>query len=196
MLPTLLLLLSLLALRVLPWTAGQEVASQLSGWAPLMAFACCGGAFLPKRLALWLPAAGLIISGVIVNALADWPLFHPAAIVVAAASVAAAAAGSVVRSAKVSLPVLVTVSLSSTVLFYLVSNTVSFFVDPFYPRSFAGWVQCLTTGHPEFNPPTWVFGLRQLVADSAFTVLFWALCRSRTAVAFAPLRGIAPATHA
>ena len=195
MLPTLLLLLSLLALRVLPWAAGQDVAWQWSGWAPLMAFACCGGAFLPKRLALWLPAVGLLASGVMVNALTGWPLLHPAAIVVAAASVAAAAAGSAVRGAKVSIKALVVVSISSTVLFYLVSNTVSFFADPAYPRSLAGWVQCLTTGHPQF-PPTWLFGLRQLAADTAFTGLFWALCRSRTAVAVGPLRGIAPASHA
>jgi hypothetical protein len=63
------------------------------------------------------------------------------------------------------------------VLFHLVSNTVSFFIDPGYAKTLAGWWQCQTVGLPHFSPPTWVFTARQLVGDLAFTGLFFAAFR-------------------
>ena len=56
-------------------------------------------------------------------------------------------------------------------LFYLVSNTVSWLVNPVYAKTIAGWVQALTVGLPGF-PPTWVFGLKSLLGTGLFTGLF------------------------
>ena len=58
-----------------------------------------------------------------------------------------------------------------TLLFYLVSNTMSWFGNPAYVKSFAGWIQALTVGLPGF-PPTWFFGLKSLLGTSLFTGLF------------------------
>ena len=58
-----------------------------------------------------------------------------------------------------------------TLLFYLVSNTMAWFGNPAYVKSFAGWIQALTVGLPGF-PPTWFFGLKSLLGTSLFTGLF------------------------
>ena len=62
-------------------------------------------------------------------------------------------------------------TLLGALLFYLVSNTVSWLVNPVYVKSIAGWVQALTVGLPGF-PPTWVFGLKSLLGTGLFTGLF------------------------
>mgnify|MGYP001502669409 FL=1 len=62
-------------------------------------------------------------------------------------------------------------TLLGALLFYLVSNTVSWLVNPVYAKSIAGWVQALTVGLPGF-PPTWLFGLKSLLGTGLFTGLF------------------------
>ena len=62
-------------------------------------------------------------------------------------------------------------TLLGALLFYLVSNTVSWLVNPAYVKTIAGWVQALTVGLPGF-PPTWVFGLKSLLGTGLFTGLF------------------------
>ena len=62
-------------------------------------------------------------------------------------------------------------TLIGALLFYLVSNTVSWLVNPVYAKTIAGWVQALTVGLPGF-PPTWVFGLKSLLGTGLFTGLF------------------------
>ena len=62
-------------------------------------------------------------------------------------------------------------TLVGALLFYLVSNTVSWMVNPVYAKTIAGWVQALTVGLPGF-PPTWVFGLKTLLGTGLFTGLF------------------------
>ena len=62
-------------------------------------------------------------------------------------------------------------TLLGALLFYLVTNTVSWMVTPAYAKTIAGWVQALTVGLPGF-PPTWVFGLKSLLGTGLFTGLF------------------------
>ena len=62
-------------------------------------------------------------------------------------------------------------TLFGALLFYLVSNSVSWMVNPAYAKTIAGWVQALTGGLPGF-PPTWVFGLKTLLGTGLFTGLF------------------------
>ena len=62
-------------------------------------------------------------------------------------------------------------TLFGAMLFYLVSNSVSWMVNPAYAKTIAGWVQALTVGLPGF-PPTWVFGLKTLLGTGLFTGLF------------------------
>ena len=62
-------------------------------------------------------------------------------------------------------------TLFGALLFYLVSNSVSWMVNSAYAKTIAGWVQALTVGLPGF-PPTWVFGLKTLLGTGLFTGLF------------------------
>ena len=62
-------------------------------------------------------------------------------------------------------------TLLGALLFYLVSNTVSWMVNPAYAKPIAGWVPALTVGLPGF-PPTWVFGLKSLLGTGLYTGLF------------------------
>ena len=62
-------------------------------------------------------------------------------------------------------------TLFGALLFYLVSNSVSWMVNPAYAKTIAGWLQALTVGLPGF-PPTWMFGLKTLLGTGLFTGLF------------------------
>ena len=189
MAPILLLLVSIALFRTAPWLSGEETVRDFAGWAPVMGFALCGGAFLPRHLALWLPAVAILLSGAVVNTLTGWPLVNVFSIVVAVSSVAVAAAGAAIKK-KASLAALLGTSILCTVLFHLVSNTVSFFIDPGYAKTLAGWWQCQTIGLPQYAPQTWVFTVRQICGDLAFTAVFYAAFRQSL-----PQRGTVPAVE-
>jgi hypothetical protein len=60
--------------------------------------------------------------------------------------------------------------LGCAVVFYLVSNTLCWWVKPYYAKDFAGWVQALVQGTPGF-PPTWMFFRNSLLSDLGFSLL-------------------------
>ncbi len=76
-------------------------------------------------------------------------------------------------------------TLIGALLFYLVSNTVSWMVNPAYAKTIAGWVQALTVGLPGF-PPTWLFGLKSLLGTGLFTGLFVGAMKWSEAIDDAP----------
>ena len=76
-------------------------------------------------------------------------------------------------------------TLIGALLFYLVSNTVSWMVNPAYAKTIAGWVQALTVGLPGF-PPTWLFGLKSLLGTGLFTGLFAGAMKWSEAIDDAP----------
>ncbi len=176
MIPAVFLLVAVILFRLAPWLAGKEAVQAVAGFTPLMAYALCGGAFLPKRLALWFPAVAVVLTHGAINAVDGQPFLHVSGLFVVAAVVLVSAAGVVIKK-KASAAVLFGTCFASTVLFYLMSNTVSFFMDPGYAKSAAGWWQAITTGRPEFSPQTWMFLIRQLAGDLIFTALFYAIFR-------------------
>ena len=62
-------------------------------------------------------------------------------------------------------------ALASSLVFYLVTNSVSWWTNVGYDKSPAGWWQALTVGLPGF-PPTWTFLRVSLVSDLIFTAIF------------------------
>ena len=68
--------------------------------------------------------------------------------------------------------ILVTVITVNALIFYAVTNVISWALDPSYPRSWEGLVQALTTGLPGY-PPTWVFFRNALVSDFLFVGLIF-----------------------
>ena len=68
-------------------------------------------------------------------------------------------------------------SLVSAVVFYLLTNTLSWVFDPSYGKSLAGLGQALTVGLPGF-PPTWIFLRNGLIAQAIFSGAFLLAYRS------------------
>jgi hypothetical protein len=69
-------------------------------------------------------------------------------------------------------------SVCGSFLFYVVTNTASWFGEPAYAKTVAGWLQALTTGQPGYEP-TWMFFRSTLVSDLLFTGLF-VVCMAAT----------------
>jgi hypothetical protein len=62
--------------------------------------------------------------------------------------------------------------LLGALLFYLVTNTLSWLHDPAYTKTLAGWIQALTTGRLDVHPTTWEFFRNTLSSSGLFTALF------------------------
>jgi hypothetical protein len=62
-------------------------------------------------------------------------------------------------------------ALAGSVLFYLVTNTASWFGDPAYAKDAAGWWQALTVGQPQYYPTIFFFR-NSLASDLLFTGCF------------------------
>jgi hypothetical protein len=176
MIPFLLLIASVILLRIAPSFGGSEAVRAMAGWSPLMALALCGAAFFPRRCAVGAGLAAVVVPHFIINLVQGFPLWDAYLPTLVVAVVAVAVFGASVGK-KAPVVVFAGASLFSTVLFHLVSNTVSFFTEPSYAPTLAGWLQCQTTGLPGF-PPTWLFSLKQLAGDLLFTLTFVFLLRS------------------
>jgi hypothetical protein len=57
------------------------------------------------------------------------------------------------------------------IAFYLITNTISWLVDPAYGRSLGEWFRALTFGRSEW-PETWTFFRNTLLSSGLFTLLF------------------------
>jgi len=62
--------------------------------------------------------------------------------------------------------------LLGAVIFYLVTNTLSWLQDPAYAKTIAGWLQALTIGRPDWHPTTWEMFRNTLGSGGLFTALF------------------------
>jgi hypothetical protein len=62
--------------------------------------------------------------------------------------------------------------LLGAVIFYLVTNTLSWLQDPAYAKTVAGWIQALTTGRLDVQPTTWEMFRKTLLSTGIFTALF------------------------
>ncbi len=170
MLPAIVIIFSVIAFRLVATLFGGENGSFLANFSPMAALVLCGAAFLPKKWALAIPLAALLVSDVLLNI---YYQVAPVTWVTAGIFVAfgmVAGIGWALRGRR-SLPLLLGATVLGTIAFYLVTNTVSFFVSPAYPPTVGGWVQCLTVGTPGF-PPTYLFFRNSLVGDLLFTGLF------------------------
>lgn len=68
-----------------------------------------------------------------------------------------------------------------SLLFYLVTNTMSWFVDPGYAKTLSAWVQALTTGLPNFTP-TIYFLRNSLLSDIAFSCMLLAAYNTEASI--------------
>ncbi|HEX4085220.1 MAG TPA: DUF6580 family putative transport protein [Chthoniobacteraceae bacterium] len=169
----LLLLAAIILYRLCIGFGAHEV--WLYNFSPLAAVALCGAIYLPRRMAVIVPIAALLVSDLLLN-------WHYGAALVSGEMVSRYAAlaavigiGFALRN-RASLAAVLPASMLGSVIFYVVTNTSSWLTEPGYAKSAAGWVQALTTGQPGFAP-TWTFFRSTLISDLLFSALF-VLCMS------------------
>lgn len=139
-------------------------------FSPLMALALCGGVYLNRRAAWLLPLGVLIVSDFALNLRYGSSLFGAGEILRYLCYGTAVVAGFAIARRK-SWGSLALGSLGCSLLFFLVTNTGSWIMDPLYVKSLGGWWQALTVGHPGL-PPTILFFRNSVVSDLLFTGLF------------------------
>jgi hypothetical protein len=141
---------------------------------PITALLFCGAAFwksnkwmLPTALVVW------FVSNLIVNMMYSYPLFHSSTLVTLLAFAVVAAIG-YKFAGKSPIKLILGTVLGATV-FYLITNTVSFIVDPVYAKTLDGYIQCMWTGCPAVPThaiPTYTFFRNSLVANTLGTCFF------------------------
>ena len=163
----------------------------LPNFAPLAAIALCGAIYFPKRVALVLPLAALFASDLVLN------IFRygvtPLSLEMVARYLALALAGGIglLLRARPRFALVMLGSVASSVIFYALTNAVSWLSNPGYAKNFGGLVQSLTVGLPG-RPPSWMFFRNTLVSDLLFSALFMAcIAATRERVFTLPVKQVA-----
>ncbi len=164
-LPLALLLLALVLRAIKSTPAGQDWLPNFSPW---MALAFAGTALLPRALPWWLPTALLVVGDILIHS--SLLLHDPLTMSVIYLSFALAAFAAARWRARLGALGILGGTLACTLLFYLVTNTLSWALLPGYAKTLNGLWQALTTGLPGF-PPAWTFLRNSLLSDLGFTVL-------------------------
>ncbi len=144
----------------------------LSNFAPLAAIALCSAVYFPGKYKFGVPFAALLISDLVLNSYYGFSLINPMVFGHYFAFAAVGLIGLLV-SQRPSLKIILPASLVGSVLFYAVTNAYSWLTDPGYVKNFAGFIQALTVGLPQYSAtPTWMFFRNSVVSDLLFTLLF------------------------
>ena len=172
MIPAFFLILAAAAYRVVTGLVIHSGTTWLSNFAPFTAIALCGAVYFSPKYKFTVPLTALFLSDVVLNAYYNAPLFVPLMICRYCALALIGWLGLVVvrqRSLKTLLPA----SLAGSILFYIITNAFSWLSDPGYAKNFAGLVQALSVGLPQYSAtPTWMFFRNSVLSDLIFTGLF------------------------
>jgi hypothetical protein len=135
----------------------------------------CSAAYFPKRYKFSVPLLTLFISDVILDLRYGAPLFDVQILVRYLALAMVGWLGLLLQS-RVSLKTLLPASIVASTIFYVITNVSSWVMDPGYAKNYAGLVQSLTVGLPQYGAtPTWMFFRNALASDLIFTC-FFVLC--------------------
>ena len=172
MIPALLLVFSAVVYRVTTGLLIHSGASWLSNFAPLAAIALCSAAYFPRKYKFTVPLITLFISDVVLNIRYGAPLLDPQILVRYVALALVGCIGVLLRN-RASLKTLLPASIVGSTIFYVITNAFSWLSDPGYAKNFAGLIQSLTVGLPQYSAtPTWMFFRNSIVSDLLFTLLF------------------------
>ncbi len=136
------------------------------------AFAFCAGVYFAGTMAWWLPLATMLATDVTLNlfyyhtAPLGFYLFLNYAIYTVLIGLGRW------FGQKAAFLKLLGGGLLGALIFYFLTNTLSWLQDPAYTKTISGWIQALTTGHPEIHPTTWEMFRNTLLSGGLFTALF------------------------
>jgi hypothetical protein len=173
MIPAVLLIISTIAFRIITGLAIISGTGWISNFAPLAAMALCGAAYLPRRYAFAIPMAALLVSDVVLNTHYGFPFLNPFVLSHYLAFALIGGLGMLLRD-RAELKTLLSASIAASLIFYFVTNCVSWVFDPGYIKTFAGFIQAQTVGLPVYGgtTPSWMFLRNSLLSDLFFTALF------------------------
>ena len=172
MIPALLLIFSAIAYRIVTGLFAQPGSIGLLNFAPLAAIALCAAAYFPRKYKFTVPMIALLISDVVLNIHYGFSLLSPFVLSHYLGFALVGCLGLLLQNRR-SMKTLLPASIAGSLIFYIVTNLVSWFFDPGYVKNFAGLIQALTIGLPQFSAtPTWMFFRNSLVSDLIFTCLF------------------------
>ena len=172
MIPALLLILSAIAYRIVTGLFAQPGSIGLLNFAPLAAIALCAAAYFPAKYKFTVPMIALLISDVVLNIHYGFSLLSPFVLSHYLGFVLVGCLGLLLQNRR-SMKTLLPASIAGSFIFYVVTNSVSWFFDPGYVKNFAGLIQALTVGLPQYSAtPTWMFFRNSVVSDLLFTALF------------------------
>ncbi len=145
------------------------------------ALAFCAGVYFTARTAWWLPLSVLAVTDIGLNLYylsLGWKVFDLPILKYQLFNYAAYAFliwFGKRFSPRASFMALLGGGILGAILFYLITNTASWFFNPFhnleYTRNFIGWVRALTSGTAGW-PETWEFFRNTLLSGGLFTGLF------------------------
>jgi hypothetical protein len=174
-----------LLLAAVAWRILAVHAPELSNFSPLMALAFCGGVYFRDRWMWCVPFAALLVSDLYIDhyyaVRYDYHWSAGGVVLRLLCFAAGLMLGRAVAGRRSWLR-LAAGTVGASVLFYLVTNTATWFadsayaqvtsgLDAAYARTFAGWWQALTLGHPGL-PSTLFFFRNTFVSDLLFTAGF------------------------
>jgi hypothetical protein len=172
MIPALLLVLSAIAYRIVTGLFAQSGSIGLLNFAPLAAIALCAAAYFPAKYKFTVPMIALLISDVVLNIHYGFSLLSPFVLSHYLGFALVGCLGLLLQNRR-SLKTLLPASIAGSVIFYIVTNLVSWLFDPGYAKNFAGLIQALTIGLPQYSAtPSWMFFRNSLISDLLFTLLF------------------------
>jgi hypothetical protein len=136
------------------------------------AFTFCAGVFLSGPVGWWLPLVTMLVTDVSLNLFYYHIPPFGFYLVLNYAIYALLIGLGKCFGRKTPFFKLVLGGLLGAVIFYLVTNTLSWLQDPAYRKTVAGWIQALTTGRPDWHPTTWEMFRNTLLSGGLFTALF------------------------
>jgi len=172
MIPALILVLAAVLYRLATGLLIHSGATWLSNFAPLAAISLCAAAYFPARLKFSLPLIALFISDAILNSYYGASLLD-AHILGRYLALALVGCIGLLLQNRASLKTLLPGSIAASTVFYLITCAFSWLSDPGYTKNFAGLIQAITIGLPQYaSTPSWMFFRNSLVSDLFFTFLF------------------------
>jgi hypothetical protein len=138
------------------------------------ALAFCAGLYFRGAMAWWLPLAVMVVTDTGLNiyyhSKYHTPIFDAGMLLNYAIYAGLIALGKWLGKGAAFWKLLLGGTLGAA-LFYVLTNTLSWLVDPHYVKTMAGWIQALFTGLPGY-PPSWDFFRNTLLGGGLFTALF------------------------
>ncbi len=155
-------------LSVILFGAFMRLVPHWPNFTPIAAIALFGGAYLNRKyLAYFVPIAALFISDIIIG-------FHGTMIAVYLCFAITVTIGLVIRS-RLSAGTIVLGSLSSSVLFFLITNFAAWLGNPLYPQNFTGLMESYLAGLVFFNNSSIgiSFFVNELLGGLFYNLLFF-----------------------